>query len=81
MLPTYVRGYLTVGLADLTVKMGCSHYKLTREVERSAGGGGGGGGDLRTSRTETFSLSPVGNTSLNSKVSLCFHMKGHGVLL
>ena len=25
----------TVGLANLTVKMGCSHYKLTREVERS----------------------------------------------
>ena len=24
--------------------MGCSHYKLTREVERSAVGGGGGGG-------------------------------------
>ena len=29
-------GYLTVGLANLTVKMGYSHCKLTREVERSA---------------------------------------------
>ena len=25
-----------MGLANLTVKMGCSHYKLTQEVERSA---------------------------------------------
>ena len=33
----WLRGYLTVGLANLTVKMGCSHYKLTREVERSDG--------------------------------------------
>ena len=30
-----VHGYLTVGQANLTVKMGCSHYKLTWEVERS----------------------------------------------
>ena len=28
--------YLTVGQASLTVKMGCSHCELTREVERSA---------------------------------------------
>ena len=27
--------YLTAGQANLTVKMGCSHCKLTREVERS----------------------------------------------
>ena len=27
-----------MGLANLTVKMGCSHYKLTGEVERSAVG-------------------------------------------
>ena len=31
----WLRGYLTVGLANLTVKMGCFHYKLTLEVKRS----------------------------------------------
>ena len=50
-----LRRYLTVGLANLTVKMDCSHYELTREVERSVqgrakpmldntGGVAGGGG-------------------------------------